>query len=227
MAHQLGQRPGRRPGGGPAAVQSVLHAQAVPAAIEVEWAEHGRGAVQRAARGARGRRRGRAADRPGAARRARRPSRRTHRRAVRRTPGTLTATGDQRSHRAQADLRALRARRRARRSRGDRRFACGARPAPEWRTPRIDRRHPARRTVRGASTGSGEVCTAHRRHCRRRGRTRRGQGRRRRLGTDPGPRPDAPRQGPVRPRPPARAGPLRGRHLDDDTSEHDTERHLG
>ena len=68
-------------------VQSVLHAQAVPAAIEVDWAE-GQGSVSVLLEGRDEGCRGTHHHGPASCWAARRPSRRTHLRAVRRTPGT-------------------------------------------------------------------------------------------------------------------------------------------
>ena len=72
-----------------------------------------------------------------------------------------------------------------------------------------------------------ETCTPCRRQRRRRRRSRLGQGGRRRLGTGARARPDAPRQGPVRSRPPTGARSLRRRHLVTSTSENDTDGTLG
>ena len=68
-------------------VQSVIHAQAVPAAIEVEWAE-GAGSVSVLLEGRDTGVDGRTSDGPGACSATPPRPRRTHRRAVRRTPGT-------------------------------------------------------------------------------------------------------------------------------------------
>ena len=69
-------------------VQSVLHGQAVPAAIEVEWPTGGEGAVHVLLEGQRGRGRGSIGHGQVPPRGRRAASRRTTRRAVRRTPGT-------------------------------------------------------------------------------------------------------------------------------------------
>ena len=73
-------------------------------------------------------------------------------------------------------------------------------------------RHPVDAAAAAVAAAARDL-HARRRQRRRRGRPRRGQGRRRRVGTGARAGPDAPGQGPVRPRPPARAGTLRGRHL--------------
>ena len=154
-------------------VQSVLHAQAVPAAVEVDWAARRRRAGQRPARGTRGRRR-RSRRRPsGRCSARRRPSR--PRRPRRRRDVPLGRRGHRRRpcHGAQADLRALRAGRRA--GRGRARPACALRGSAGAgvATP------PCRRARPSTSRRSGaERLRAHLRPARRQRRRPRRAGRR-------------------------------------------------
>ena len=197
-----------------------VHAQAVPAAVEVDWPVDGRGTVhvllggQR--RGCRGpRRHGR-----DAARRGRRPSRRRAGRLVRRTPGTR---GHRRrpGHRLKLTFVLSGLARRARRPRGRSGLRVRGSAGAGVVVRRRAARHASRRAVDGRATGCATPAPRHGGSAVVRRRARRGQGGRRRVGAGPGPRPDAPRQGPVRPGPPARAGTIRGRHLSDRPDEHE------
>ena len=175
--------------------QSVVHSQVVPAAVEVDWAG-GSGSVSvlvegradgvagraEAVRGLLGPDATESTDEPadGAA-----------------YPWDVAADRRPAQHRAQAHLRALGARRRAGGRRRHRRHRARLRRLRRpLRRPRA--RHPPRRRAYGARPAATRVRRP-RRHRRRRRRARRGEGGRRRVGTDPGARPDAPRQGPVRP----------------------------
>ncbi len=178
-----------------AVAQSVVHAQVVPAAVEVEWAA-GAGTLSVLVEG----RADGVAGRADAVRTLLGPdATESGERAGGRGDVPLGRDGHRRpaQHRPQAHLRALGPGRRPRGRRRHRRHRariCRLRGA--LRRPRA--RHAPRRRAYGAGTAAAGLHRP-RRHCRRRRRARRGEGGRRRVGTDPRARPDAPRQGPVRP----------------------------
>ncbi len=178
------------------AVQSVLHSQAVPAAIEVEWTSAGGGLVHVLLEGREDGVAGRAktvrellgadatesADPPadGAT-----------------YPWDVTANGDDRATSlkltfALSGLEDVLATVDSTGVRPARLGRCRSR----LRSDRVG--HPARRGPRHRRPDPADLPARRRQHGRR-GRARRGEGWRRRVGTRAGARPDAPRQGPVRP----------------------------